>query len=250
MQFPFPWQTAKAVSCRVLGEPILNSRLTAGVQYRLCLSPETSFPAPLLDALAGYVYLTRQLGFEPRNTVLMGDSSGGHLALCLSRYLHDLGLPHPGHIALTSPLGDCGRSMPSRHTLKGIDILASNMDAKPLKSAVRHYKREALSNPYFAPAKAGPSDWTYLVSKTVKVYIMVGTKEILMDDGMAIARGMKEAGVQVTLREVSRVDSRAAHPRTKTETTVDLCPSSRDPTRGRYGAPISSACFDDQRLGR
>jgi len=177
--------------------------LTTGVQYRLCLSTSTSFPAPILDALSGYFYLTRQLGFDPRNVVLMGDSSGGHLALCLSRYTAELGLPHPGFIALTSPLGDCGRSLPTRQSLKGIDILASNMDAKPLRSALRHYTPDAVKHPYFAPARAGPDAWSYLANTCAKVYIMVGTKEVLRDDGLGIVNGMKEAGVDVTLREVS-----------------------------------------------
>lgn len=141
----------------------------------------------------------------PRNVVLMGDSSGGHLALCLSRYIADLGLSHPGYIALTSPLGDCGRSLPSRQSLKGIDILASNMDAKPLKSILRHYTPEAVNHPYFAPAKAGPASWGYLKKADVRVYVMMGTKEVLRDDGVGIVQGMKEADVRVTMREVRRV---------------------------------------------
>jgi len=204
VQFPFPWQTAKAIDCRLLGTPSESTPLTAGVQYRLCLSPATSFPAPILDALSGYLYLVRQLRFDPRNVVLMGDSSGGHLALCLSRYIVDLGLSHPGYIALTSPLGDCGRSLPSRQSLKGIDILASNMDAKPLKSALRHYIPEAVNHPYFAPAKAGSGAWSYVMKADVRVYVMVGTKEVLRDDGVGIVQGMKEAGVRVTMREVRR----------------------------------------------
>ena len=94
--------------------------------------------------------------------------------------------------------------MATRRTLQGIDILASNMDAKPLRSAMRHYTPEAIAeDPYFCPAKATASDWAYLKNESVKVYVMVGTEEILRDDGLGIVRGMKEAGVDVTLREVS-----------------------------------------------
>jgi acetyl esterase/lipase len=176
-----------------------------GVQYRLCLSADSAFPAPLLDALAGYLYLTRTLHFDPPDIILLGDSSGAHLALTLSRYLSDLGLCQPGYVALSSPLGDCGRSMPSRWKLSGVDILASNMDAKPLRSALRHYTPQALDHPYFAPAKAAPSDWEYLRVAGVKVYVMIGTKEILMDDGFAIVKAMQEAKVDVEVREVSYV---------------------------------------------
>jgi len=93
--------------------------------------------------------------------------------------------------------------MPTRKTLRGIDILASNMDAKPLKSALRYYTPEAIAtNPYFCPARADAKDWLYLKDNRVKVYIMVGTKEILRDDGLGIVKGMKEAGVDVFHREV------------------------------------------------
>jgi hypothetical protein len=36
----------------------------AAVNYRKSLSVDTAFPACLLDALAGYLFLTRDLGFE------------------------------------------------------------------------------------------------------------------------------------------------------------------------------------------
>jgi acetyl esterase/lipase len=78
------------------------------------------------------------------------------------------------------------------------------MDAKPLRSATRHYTPEAIANdPYFCPAKAKASSWAYLEEENVKVYIMVGTKEILRDDGLGIVKSMQQAGVDVTLREVS-----------------------------------------------
>jgi acetyl esterase/lipase len=36
----------------------------------------------------------------------------------------------------------------------------------------------------------------------VKVYVQTGTAEILYDEDLALARGMKEEGVDVRLREV------------------------------------------------
>ena len=44
------------------------------------------FPAAILDALAGYLYLVK-LGFSEKDIVLVGDSAGGNLALALTRYL-------------------------------------------------------------------------------------------------------------------------------------------------------------------
>ncbi|CUA70311.1 hypothetical protein RSOLAG22IIIB_00666 [Rhizoctonia solani] len=67
------------------------------------------FPAALLDALAGYIYLVRTLGFKPQNVIASGDSAGGNLALALARYLRDspeLGLGMPGGLVLISPWAD------------------------------------------------------------------------------------------------------------------------------------------------
>ncbi|KAH7343934.1 Alpha/Beta hydrolase protein [Rhizoctonia solani] len=67
------------------------------------------FPSALFDALAGYVYLTRTLGFKPQNVIVCGDSAGGNLALGLARYLRDspeLGLGMPGGLIMISPWAD------------------------------------------------------------------------------------------------------------------------------------------------
>jgi acetyl esterase/lipase len=183
---------------------VLGTRLF-GVNYRKTLSSETAFPAPILDALAGYLYLTQKLRFPSSSIILLGDSSGAHLGLCLSQHLHDLRIAQPGYILLTSPLGDVRRAMPSRAEFAGVDILAETMDAKPLHSAMRHYTDGAKDQPAFSPARSRKGDWTFLREEQVKVYIMVGTKEILRDDGLAIVEAMKRDGVDVTLREVSQL---------------------------------------------
>ncbi|KAH7343936.1 Alpha/Beta hydrolase protein [Rhizoctonia solani] len=83
------------------------------VDYRLSKThpypPVAPFPTALLDALAGYIYVTRTLGFKPQNVIVSGDSAGGNLALALARYLRDsteLGLGMPGGLVLISPWTD------------------------------------------------------------------------------------------------------------------------------------------------
>lgn len=56
--------------------------------------PSGAYPAQLLDLAAGYAYLLSQ-GFLPENITLLGDSSGGHLVLALSRYLAELAAAVP-----------------------------------------------------------------------------------------------------------------------------------------------------------
>ncbi|BGP42130.1 hypothetical protein JCM10449v2_006132 [Rhodotorula kratochvilovae] len=56
------------------------------VEYRLL--PQSPFPAALQDAASAYVALQRR-GIRGSQIVLMGDSSGGHLALALARWVKD-----------------------------------------------------------------------------------------------------------------------------------------------------------------
>lgn len=49
------------------------------VDYRLShLNP---FPAALIDAISGYVYLINNRSIDPKRIVVVGDSAGGNLAL-------------------------------------------------------------------------------------------------------------------------------------------------------------------------
>jgi acetyl esterase/lipase len=55
------------------------------IEYRLSsTAPYAStnpFPAALMDALAGYNHLVNNVGFDPSDIVVEGDSAGGHLHL-------------------------------------------------------------------------------------------------------------------------------------------------------------------------
>jgi acetyl esterase/lipase len=105
MGTPFPYQFCKATHKRVLCTCtyshvfcvsfflFLTNTSSTAINYRKCLTAETAFPAPLQDALAGYLYLLG-LGFEPQNITLIGDSSGAHILLGLTRYLAELHMEH------------------------------------------------------------------------------------------------------------------------------------------------------------
>lgn len=80
-------------------------RRVFAVEYRLSVAqpytPTAPFPAALMDALAGYVYLVDTLGFAPEDILVVGDSAGGNLALALARYL----VEHRNHTYLATPSG-------------------------------------------------------------------------------------------------------------------------------------------------
>ena len=61
------------------------------LEYRLATrvggKPVYPFPTQLIDAVAGYNYLVKDLGFAPENIIVIGDSAGGNLSVELVRYL-------------------------------------------------------------------------------------------------------------------------------------------------------------------
>jgi acetyl esterase/lipase len=173
----------------------------SGVNYRKCLSPTSAFPAPILDALAGYIYLTDILHFAAKDIILVGESAGGHLALALARYLSELRLPQPGLIALNSPWADFTMSFPSHQSNAAADwltIVAERRRLVPMALSWTGQKR--IADPYFSPALAKAKDWDFL--RDSRVYIMTGTKEVFYGENTSLAQGMKEAGVHVFIREV------------------------------------------------
>ena len=67
----------------------------------------------MLDALAAYQYLVVTLGFSPGNVIVCGESSGGHLAVALARYLAGSkvpSLPPFGALLLLAPTADWGNT--------------------------------------------------------------------------------------------------------------------------------------------
>ncbi|KAG0702258.1 alpha/beta-hydrolase [Suillus ampliporus] len=83
----------------------LDYRLTSAAPFEAA----NAFPAQLIDALSGLYYLTQTLGFAAENIVVAGDSSGGHLAIALCRYL-------------------IREAFPSLHVPRGIVLLAPSCD--------------------------------------------------------------------------------------------------------------------------
>ncbi|KAI0090677.1 Alpha/Beta hydrolase protein [Irpex rosettiformis] len=144
----FPYKFAKISGRRILG-----------VNHRKALAPSTAFPAQLLDLLAGYAYLLSK-GFASENIVLIGDSSGGHLVLALSRYLSELNsvqpgceVGMPGAMLLISP--SCDLSHPPCPT-SATDFLVPYLNQRVYPSLTRHFVPSAVkTSPYFSPAACG-----------------------------------------------------------------------------------------------
>lgn len=189
---PFPLKIARDTKCK-----------TYIPNYRKCVDESSAFPAPLLDAVAAWHYLTTELHYAPAQILLLGDSAGGHLALALISQLMVLGMPLPTGVALCSPWADFTFSFPSWEKNAGTDFLSRGMLGKAVQSAVRYYMRPALRMPLFSPALAPQGYWTPLAGS--RVFVSVGEDEVFADEDFALVEGMKRDGVQVQVYVVSWV---------------------------------------------
>ncbi|QRV80534.1 carbohydrate esterase family 10 protein [Ceratobasidium sp. AG-Ba] len=185
------------------GSGIINRTLS--VEYRLSSSspfPVSSpFPCALIDALSGYVHLIHELGFEPGNIIVAGDSAGGNLALALVRYIRDtpqLGLGMPGGMLLFSPWCDPLGTRTTLTNSRGESDLAVDYimpETNPLVSltlgvyAVRAFlgnmsREVAAKDPYIGPASLGldPLVVDGLFTGFPPTYILCGEAEALIDE--------------------------------------------------------------------
>lgn len=190
---PFPSHIAKD----------LNVRVFAG-QYRKCMTPDTAFPGPLIDALSAWHYVTGELGFPASRVVIAGDSAGGHLCLALARQLNALNLPLPGGVALMCPWSDFTASFPSWKENSG-DYLTKTKAMNFVASIVRFYTPQTVAGPFFSPAFAPAGHWSFM---RMPVLVSLGTAEVFRDEIEALISGMQRDGVAVDVQRVSSLESR------------------------------------------
>ncbi|KAF8743279.1 Steryl acetyl hydrolase, partial [Rhizoctonia solani] len=183
------------------------------VDYRLSATnpyPAVApFPTALLDALAGYIYLTRTLGFKPQNVIVSGDSAGGNLALALARYLRDsaeLGLGIPGGLILISPWVDPTGTYTGTLTDNSPAVLNAKSDyiklpdAKTDPNARYFYSLRALigpmsvkdagHSPYISPASLRLAE-NGLFSDFPPSYVISGDAEVLVEQIRLLHSRMK-----------------------------------------------------------
>ncbi len=155
--------------------------------YRL--APEHPHPAAVDDAVAVYRWALES-GVDPAKLTVIGESSGGGLALATVVALRDGGGPLPALIVVCSPWTDLTLSGDSMTTKEAADPL---IQRELLAELAKNYlgtvdPRLPIASPLFADLTELPD-----------LMIQVGTAEILLDDSLRLADAARAAGVDVTL---------------------------------------------------
>jgi epsilon-lactone hydrolase len=164
----------------------LDGRVLA-LDYRL--APEHPFPAPVEDAISGYLHLLER-GYTPGNIAVAGDSAGGGLVVAALVAIRNRGLPQPAVGWCISPWVDMegiGDSMTSKAEVDPI------VQKEPLLEMARYYlnganPRSPLAAPIYADLRG-----------IAPLYIQVGEAETLLDDSTRLADVARAAEVPVTM---------------------------------------------------
>lgn len=152
--------------------------------YRL--APEFPFPAALDDAEACWNGLL-EMGFEPEQLALAGDSAGGGLAVALAMRLRDKNAPLPASLTVFSPWVDLTQKqlyMPECEP-----VLQANWTSK---AAGLYAGEESLTNPLISPVFGDLSGLPPLL-------IQVGSQEILLNDAERLAEVASRHDVETRL---------------------------------------------------
>ncbi len=156
------------------------------VEYRL--APEHIFPAAANDALCAYQYLIAQ-GIPPRYIIPIGISAGGTLVLDLLISARDAKMALPHAAVCLSPITDLQFSGESVERNSGLDWIT------PLRlHAIRSVylagkdQKDPLASPVQARLHGLP-----------RLYIQIGTHELLLSDVAAFVQKARWAGSPVQL---------------------------------------------------
>ncbi|MEV0945723.1 alpha/beta hydrolase [Rhodococcus sp. NPDC049939] len=160
------------------------------LDYRL--APEHPFPAGLEDAVAAYMELNTEHGYETEQLAVAGDSAGGGLAVATARRLIDRHGVTPAAMALISPWVDPGR----RDYPRPRDLVVNagwSFDA-----AEKYLGNGDASDPGYAPMLGD-------LKGLPPTLIHIGVEEVLYPQVMEFADKLEQSNVDVTLTEYARL---------------------------------------------
>lgn len=168
--------------------------IVVAVDYRL--APEHPFPAAVEDCHAALAWLAAhagEIGGDPQRLAVCGDSAGGNLAAVLALIARAEGIPLRYQVLIYPVTSAAPGDLPS-HTEFGEGYVLSR---KAMLAFTRHYFGAAGRAPDWRGAPLLAED----LSGLAPALVMVGSYDVLRDDGEAYANAMSAAGVPTTLIE-------------------------------------------------
>ena len=142
------------------------------------------FLLPLYDEIASVA------GNE--NVTVMGDSSGGGIALALAQLLREKGRSQPAHVILLSPWLDASLSHPDVPRFNKIDPF---LDMEGLKYAGALYARDVDPTHYLVSPVFGS------LENLAPVSLFVGTRDVLFPDCRKLRDLAAREGVKLNYHE-------------------------------------------------
>ena len=157
------------------------------LDYRL--APEWKQPCQLLDCFDGYMWLLER--YAPENIVLIGESAGGNLVLCLSMLLRDKQLPLPKAVYSNSPVTQFTEYTDSfrRCSLK-TDFIVTESILENTEGI--YFDRKDAMDPYVSPLYGD-------VSGLPPILLTASESECLLDDAVHMYEKLKSAGSMAKL---------------------------------------------------
>lgn len=146
------------------------------VDYRRM--PEAPYPAQVDDAASSYEWLLKQ-GYTPSDIAVAGESAGGNLVIELALRLRAAHRPLPSSLVAMSPIMDLTATGDSTRTLANRDPVLNRAGLLDVTKVYMHGAdpRSPDASPLFADLHGLPP-----------LLLQVGSREILLDDSLRIAR--------------------------------------------------------------
>jgi acetyl esterase/lipase len=153
-------------------------------------APEDPFPAAVDDAMRAYRGLL-QAGLPSETIVVAGDSAGGGMAVAVAQQATAQGLPKPAGVYVISPWADLTQSNASYDARGPYDPMLSRASLQD--RAGMYLNGVDPRCPIASPVFGDFADFPPLL-------VHVGADEVLVGDGVELARQASLAGSDVTLR--------------------------------------------------
>lgn len=168
--------------------------LVVNVEYRL--APEHKFPAAFHDGFDAYAWCVQNaasLGADPGRIAAAGDSAGGTISLAIARELAGKGDGALTALLLYYPMTDTSTDYGSYKTFGegfGLDCNFADTFFRLVCT-----DKASIEHPFLRPVSWGD------LSSLPPAVVAVAGFDILRDQGMRLARGIKDAGGEVFLRK-------------------------------------------------